>query len=117
VTLPPRFATAVVGVSFVPGYPETLVPLEAAALRGHLYGEPALPLELRRAPANAVDPNAVEVHGPAGQVGHLPAPLAARLAPELDSGVDWRVELAEVRCDPAAPERPGVRVRLWRPAA
>jgi hypothetical protein len=67
---------------------------------------PGRPLQLRREPDNAHDPNAVQVHpGDGGvQVGWVPRELAAELAPELDAGRPWSaVVLREQRRSPRDP--------------
>lgn len=120
--LPASLTSGVVGVSFCPAYPDSLHRLEAAAAvalwRGEATAIEAIPAILRRNPRNEHDPNAVEVHvpmlGEAGHIGHLPAALAARFAPELDAGVRWRAEVIEVIVRDDAPHRPGIKVGLSR---
>lgn len=115
--LPPDFTTKVVGVSFVPAYPDNLYSLEQHWLNAELVGEPLAAVIVRN-PDNAHDPNACEVHVPAlgekGMIGHLTAPLAARLAPELDAGELWQGVVVGVRLDYDHLERPGLEVRLER---
>ena len=76
--------------------------------------EPGRPLELRRDPENAHDPNAIAVH-PAGggeQLGWVPRELAAELAPLLDAGGTWSaVSLRESRDSPRDP-RSGLTMLL-----
>lgn len=111
-----RFTTNVRGLSFRPDVDEVLAALELAGYRAELAGLGArLPAELRRNPANGHDPNAVEVWVPAAgaMVGHLPAGLAARLAPELDAGVRWRASVL-VKVHPDHPGNPGVEAALER---
>ena len=67
---------------------------------------PGEPLELRRDPDNAHDPDAIQVHPVDGgaQVGWVPRELAAELAPELDGGRAWSaVVLREQRRSPREP--------------
>lgn len=127
--LPDRFESAVVGVTFVAGYPEVLWRVEWAWVRRKLLGESvpgvdgdALVAELVRNPANEVDANAVEVHVPAicddtwgdPMIGHLPRAVAARLAPHLDAGEVWRVWVHGVRLNAAHMDQPGLRVHIAR---
>ena len=119
------FTCKVRGVTFAPAYPDNLARLEAVAARAYLtpataaVGDPEpLPAILVREPANPVDPAAVAVHVPAlgdlAPVGHLPAAVAARLAPELDSGTAWSAEVYEVLVHPDHPDRPGISLRCER---
>ena len=66
---------------------------------------PGSPLELRRDPDNKHDPNAIAVHGAAGeQLGWVPREAAAELAPELDAGAAFSaVVLREQRRSPRDP--------------
>jgi HIRAN domain len=77
----------------------------ADALHGDALA-PGRPLVLRRDPANAHDPNAIQVHPADGgaQVGWVPRELAAELAPQLDAGRTWSaVVLREQRRSPRDP--------------
>lgn len=115
---PSRFSVKVVGITFVEGYPDNLHRLRAAADRAQLTGDgtEGLAVVLRREPANAVDPNAILVEVPAaeGPVGHVPAHLAARLAPELDAGAVWRCSITEVLVHPDHLDRPGITLACER---
>lgn len=138
--LPPRWGAKVVGVSFAPGYPDTMVALNEAAERAYLFGpvdddefgrvygrgeraevptpEPLAAI-LIHTPDNPVDPNAVEVHVPAlgtdvAMIGHLPRHLAARLAPCLDRGEVWQAEVTEVLVHPDHPTNPGISLTVHR---
>jgi len=97
---------AVAGVAHVAG---AALQSEAAA--------PGRPLELRRDPANAHDPNAIAVHAMGGeQLGWVPRELAAELAAPLDDGAAWSaVVLRERRASPRHP-RTGLTM-LLAPAA
>ena len=119
--LPSPFTAKVVGVTFTPTYPDNLHQLDAL-LRSverhpgsHGEGAPAI---IVRNPDNTFDSNACEVHVPAlgdmGMIGHLPAPVAARLAPELDAGSTWQGHVVEVLIHPEHEERPGITVKLER---
>ena len=56
------------------------------------------PLTLLREPNNKYDPNAIRVHDSMDDLmlGHVPAPVAAVLAPKIDGGETWTAEIAEV---------------------
>jgi hypothetical protein len=109
--LPATVDVAVVGVSFQPGYPDTLLEM----LREEHAGIPRV-LCLYHELDNPVDDLAVAVMIEDGlqRVGHLPASVAARIAPELDDGVHWEVEHWTVQVHPARPEQPGLGVRCRR---
>jgi hypothetical protein len=74
---------------------------------------PGSPLRLRRDPANAHDPNAIQVLVAGGeQAGWVPRELAAELAPRLDAGEAWSaVALRERRPSPRDP-RTGLTMLL-----
>jgi hypothetical protein len=116
-TMPSPFAAKVVGVSFVPAYPDNLHELQAVADQARLDGEP-LAAVLRRNPKNEYDPNAIEVHVPAlgdrGFIGHLTRPIAARIAPEMDAGTIWQAEVESVLIDPDHMDRPGISINCKR---
>lgn len=118
----------VVGLTFVTGYPGSVVRLgelvTAAQSRALGWGEESsgpvdVPVLLVRNPENPHDKNAVEVHVPsmgrgASMIGHVPRDLAARLAPSLDRGDVWAARVGAVLVDPEHPDRPGVEVVLER---
>jgi single-stranded-DNA-specific exonuclease len=59
--------------------------------------EPGMPLRLERQPANEYDPNACALFGPLGEhVGFLNRKLAAEIAPVLDAGVEYDVEVTDI---------------------
>lgn len=112
--LPSRITLNVVGVSFAIGYPQHLYDIERELM---FYRTPTV--RLVREPDNAVDPNAVRVvvfvEHPKPHyvnVGHVPAPLAQRLAPEMDAGEQWAGVVAEIRG--SSEERPGITVTVAR---
>jgi hypothetical protein len=74
---------------------------------------PGAPLVLRRDPANAFDPNAIELRISEGVVlGFVRREVAAELAPELDANEVWSaVVLREQRASPRDP-RTGVTALL-----
>lgn len=115
--LPDEWESAVVGVSFVEGYPDNLIHLDRYHRRAEAAGN-SVPVELVREPDNMHDPNAVAVHlVMAGDerrpLGHLPASVAERLAPSLDAGDKWEAEVDEVKVDPER-EHPGLTILAWR---
>lgn len=79
---PGTYRGTVVGVSFVPGYPQNL-----QALKKTVDVNGPLGAVIKRAPENQYDSNACEVWVD-GQIfiGHLSRDLAAEIAPKLDSG-------------------------------
>lgn len=115
----------VVGLTFVESYPDNLLAADTmigdrersagwAALDADAESA-GLPVALIRNPENEFDPNAVEVHLPVlgrrrGMVGHVPADLAAKLAPSLDRGDEWVARLEKVLVNPEHPDRPGALV-------
>lgn len=110
---------AVVGVTFVPAYPNNLHML--AQVERDNTGEPLVAILVRN-PANPHDTNAVEVHVPAlGQdlamIGHVDRANAARLAPHMDAGLRFQAWIASVRISPAHPDRPGIDIGIRRVAA
>ena len=117
-SLPSPFFAAVVGVTFVDGYPQNLYALEAASLDVIAFGDERLAAVIIRNHDNPYDSNACEehvpAHGDAAMVGHPPRPIAARLAAELDSGIEWQAEVECVRISPDNPANPGLTVTLRR---
>lgn len=78
--------------------------------------EPGMPLRLERQPHNEYDANACALFDPLGdQVGFLNKRLAAELAPLLDAGVEYDVEVADITGG-AEGESLGVNVLLERRA-
>lgn len=102
-----KFSTSVVGVSFVDGYPDNLLRIDATMRSVSVEPE----VKLVRNPANKYDPNAIEVHVDGiGMVGHLTRPIAARLAPALDAGDTFYAHVEAVLIDPDHPDRPGLLI-------
>lgn len=129
--MPARCSFKAVGVSFVTegprAYPENARLIEHAwfvshILPGHdgrrLDDDPAegIAVLLIRNPDNPHDENAIEIHVPSigAFVGHVPANVACRLAPDIDAGAVWQAEVNEVRTHPDYPDRPGIDIRAWR---
>ena len=126
--LPRDFTLKVVGVTFVDGYPENLHRLAHQfnqlvkrgdgpqfAGWGEHDAEPITALLIRN-PANAYDPNAIEVHIPATgeMIGHVPREIAARLAPELDNGARFRVGVGSVLVVRGKESNPGITIVVQR---
>lgn len=107
----------VVGVTFVPTYPNNLLLLAQVAQAAEANGE-QLPVVLVRNPANPYDANATEVHIPAlgdmAMIGHLSREIAARIAPRLDGGARYVSVVHWVRIDPDHLDRPGIDVSIAR---
>lgn len=119
----------VVGLTFAEGYPgnlqaahDVLAEREAAVGWSFLEDDAppvGLPVALVREPGNEYDENAVEVHLPvlgrrASMIGHVPADLAAKLAPSMDRGDEWEARLERVLVNPEHPDRPGALVVMER---
>lgn len=116
--MPPTFTAKIVGVSFVPAYPDNLWALDRTWAEAGELGEP-LPVVLVRNPDNEYDANAIEVHVPAlgdewGMIGHLTRPIAARLAPEMDAGERWAAQVEAVLINPEFLDRPGISITCAR---
>lgn len=115
-TAPPEARIVrVAGVTFTPGYPDNLHRLHRHTVEAAHGETPAI--ILRPNPANEHDRNAIEVHAPAlgdnGMIGHIPARLAARLAPLAADGATLHADLFAVAIDAAHPDRPGCEIRIW----
>ena len=114
--LPATWTAKVVGVTFTPTYPRNLYALQSVFDQGPRHIP--LTVELKRNPQNEHDANAVEVHVPAlrehSMIGHVPARIAERLAPELDGGQRWTAEIEQVLIDLEHEDRPGISIRCGR---
>lgn len=108
-TIPTSFDVNVVGLTFASGYPANLHDLERQALEGNVWE-----LELIREPSNPHDANAIIVRVAADMetLGHIPAAVAARLAPEMDAGVAWSVTKWQVLVAFGHESNPGITVTL-----
>lgn len=109
----------VVGVTFVPGYPNNLHQLQA--LIDWQDGQPGtepLSVVLIRNPDNPHDPNAVEVHVPAltenGFIGHFGRDNARPIAALLDSGERLSASVYRCRVDADHPSNPGIDILIKR---
>lgn len=112
-----RFETAVVGLTFHPRYPDSVLNLHAQLQYANRIGEP-IRARLVPNPGNVHDANAVEVHvsaiGDDGPVGHLPAALARRMSPLLQAGEEWQAKVVDVRVSERDPDRPGLVIAIRR---
>ncbi len=106
----------VVGVTFAPGYPESLHQLNDYWATRSLHGQEMeeVAVVLIRNALNEHDTNAIEVHVPAiGHIiGHIPAPLAKTLAPQIDAGTRWHASVEAVAIHPDHPEHPAIDIHL-----
>lgn len=109
------FTAKVVGVSFVPGYPDNITSLAEGVEEADALGE-RMTVVLIRNPKNEYDANAIEVHVPAlgehGMIGHVERPLAARMAPEIDQGARFLAQVVSVLINPEFPDRPGISISM-----
>lgn len=103
-----KFKVHLVGVSFVPGYPDNLLSLHRE------QRDVAIQVELAREPMNPFDENAVLVCRNGEPLGHIPAGLAARLSPMLADGALFSCVLDEVLVSSEAPDRPGAVISCER---
>lgn len=111
-TAAPPVEYKVVGLSFVDGYPDNILNLEAAMIASEQHAGDAFIGALVRNPANEFDANAIEVHVVgAGMIGHLDRHTAAVLAPLLDGGATYTV-VVKPRVDPDHRENPGATVEV-----
>lgn len=112
-----RFTAKVVGVSFVPAYPDNLYMLDQV-MHEAVQRDEHLPAILIRNPDNAYDSNAIEVHVPSlgerAMIGHLTRPIAARLAPEMDAGVRWLARVESVLIAEGHLDNPGISIMCAR---
>lgn len=97
---------SVVGVSFIPGYPQNLLNLHEA----HKAGD--ISINLVRVPKNHFDKKAIEVRFDGRMLGHIPREKAAQLAPKMDAGVSYVASVFGVRISPNNPNNPGLDILL-----
>lgn len=101
--MPHTFEVPVVGVTFQPAYPTTLATLHNDDT-----------VRVVRDTGNPADPNAIRVEDLDGvALGYIPAPIARRLAPELDAGVTYEVTIRPL-INPDHADRPGAMLRFTR---
>ncbi len=96
----------VVGLTFIPGYPENLLNL---AMRGPVNSD-NISVFLKRNPVNQYDSNAIEVHVDGNMVGHIPKDIAARIAPIMDTGVEYKSTLYQIRISYENHSNPGLDI-------
>lgn len=112
-----QFHVKVVAVSFIPAYPGNFWMIQDMMEQEGSHAEP-IKVVLIRNPQNEHDTNAIEVHVPSlgedGMVGHLMRPLAARIAPEMDSGTEWAGSVEAILVTPGQEHQPGMLIRLDR---
>lgn len=117
-TLPRSFNLKVVGLSFIPGYPDNIHKLYDHVDEPGDMGSLEVPVELRRNPANEYDENAVEIHvpdlGELSFIGHVPAGLASRLSPALESGEEFKAHINKILVHPNRPDKPGIDIQIFR---
>lgn len=124
-----KFSVKVVGLSFVPGYPDNIMELNAIAAKQmvdspNVFGdeEVMVPILCRlvRNPSNEFDSNAIEVHVPSFEgkemLGHIPAAVSSRLAPLLDAGESWSAAVTNILVDPQHPDNPGILIEVEKAA-
>ena len=101
---PSRFTFRLVGTTFVEGYPAVL---DRAI---DMLADGPVPARFDRVHDNPHDANAVAVVCVAtgGRIGWLPRHLAERVAPCLDNGGRYHVEITESVVHPDAPHNPGL---------
>lgn len=125
---PKDFRAKVVGMTFVKGYPDNVYKLRNTSTGpvdddddfgdfdddGYLD----IPLVMRRNPQNEFDANAIEVHAPQlgrdSMLGHIPANIAARLAPHLDANEEWNILLERVAVVPGKESNPGLHIHIQK---
>lgn len=93
----------VVGLSFVPEYPNNVLSLLASSARNPK-------VELLRNPDNVYDKNAIEIRYHGQMLGHVPKDIASRLAPELDAGKQYDAVVWQVRISQDNPNNPGLDI-------
>lgn len=94
----------VVGLSFVPGYPNNILELQKY--------DRGVPVDLVRNPGNQYDSNAVEVRLNGVMLGHLAREVAAVVAPNLDDGALYEASVYQVRVSHENPHNPGLDILL-----
>ena len=99
----------VVGVTFVPEYPNNILKVrEAMESR-----QSDLIVTLTRRPDNPYDNNAIEVRTMDDRMlGHLSREVAAKIAPQMDAGKHFRATVFQVRVSPENPNNPGIDILI-----
>lgn len=101
----------VVGMTFVPGYPENLLGLARIEAENPSATEGFAAVAIRN-PKNPYDANAIELHVTSvGMIGHVPRQIAAEIAPTMDAGQNYHVRVWS-SIDPAHLDKPGALAEL-----
>jgi HIRAN domain len=95
------------GVTYAPDYPASLHRLQAQLIVARSENR-SLVVDLVRDPGNPDDCNAISVRVAGAHIGWVPAPIAAKFAPQLDRGERWRATVGEVVVTPQRDDQPGV---------
>lgn len=103
------FESKLVGVKFVEGYPDLF-----HQILDNMMGGPIQWVSIHREPDNEHDPNAIAIEWAGMDIGHLTRVTAARMAPELDAGIEWLAFVKEVLVTPGMEDQPGIVIRFKR---
>lgn len=103
------FESKLVGVTYVDGYPDLF-----HQILDNMTGGPIQWATLHREPSNEHDPSAIRIDWEGMTIGHLTRVTAARMAPELDAGIEWLAFIKEVPVQPGEEDKPGIIVRFKR---
>lgn len=98
----------IVGVSFVPAYPDNLLELQ----KTHAARIEWIPLVMTRNPENPYDSNAIEVRYNGEMLGHIPKDLAAVISPKMASGDIFTAAVFAVLISPENPRNPGLDILI-----
>lgn len=106
-----KFKVKAVGVTFSDDYPKNLY-----RIKDRLENTPGglIPAQLVREPDNEYDSNAVAVHIDGETIGHLPAPVAAKIAPHLDDNEPWHATVTDILITPGEEHQPGMNLSVRR---
>lgn len=101
------FTTKVVGLTFNKQYPKNIYSIAKDFALGNDS------ILLVREIDNEFDSNAVAVYHGQEQIGHIPAKLAAFIAPQIDSGIKWYAAIESIVVSPNNSNNPGLKITLW----
>lgn len=107
-TMPEKFLTKVVGVSFSEGYPNNIY----AIAKNDSFSNGSL--RLVREPGNEHDENAIRVELDGATLGHIPRLIALVLAPKMDNGERWMVGIHSIVVSQENVNQPGLKINVWR---
>lgn len=99
--------TKVVGLTFNSEYPSNVYEIA----KRFALGDDSISIE--REPDNEFDNNAIVVVDGEKAVGHLPAKIAALIAPQIDAGVSWFAAIESVVISQENVNQPGLKVTIW----